>query len=300
MSCFRREVLYVILPYFNFCGFKRRRQLFIDFVKRIENCRSIRIVVAECRGPSPLPKLNVWKHIRCVSESDIWIKESLVNAAVRRLPKDWEKMAWVDADITFLNENWVDDTMHALNSVDVVQMFHSAIHLGPTGDILKRDKGFAFMAKGSGTPYMKNDKYGYWHPGYAWACTHKAWAKMDGLIDWAILGSADRHMAMALIGKAQDSAPGNVHKNYSKLLLDFQNRVRHLKLSWVDGTIVHHWHGSLENRRYRERWDILTKLKYDPFSDVGLTCSGVVQLTESGERLRKPIEEYFLARAEDE
>ena len=82
--------------------------------------------------------------------------------------------------------------------------------------------------------------------------------------------------------------------------MDFQNRVRNLKLSWIDGTIVHHWHGSLANRRYRERWDILTKLNYDPFIDVGLTLTGVVQLTASGERLRKPIEEYFVMRSEDD
>jgi hypothetical protein len=209
-------------------------------------------------------------------------------------------MAWIDADITFLNERWVEDTLDALDTWDVVQMFHSALNLGPSGDLTKVDKGFAFMYRGSGTPYTKTDRYGYWHPGYAWACTRKAWARMNGLIDWAILGSADRHMAMAFIGKVLDSAPGNIHKNYKQLLVDFQNRVRNLKLSWIDGTIVHHWHGSLANRRYRERWDILTKLNYDPFIDVGLTLTGVVQLTASGERLRKPIEEYFVMRSEDD
>lgn len=300
MKCLQREILYIVLPYFNFCAFRRRRELFVDFVRRIQDRPGIRIVVVECRSAAPLPKMKVWRHIRCTSQSDIWIKESLVNHGVQSLPNDWTKMAWIDADITFLNERWVEDTLDALDTWDVVQMFHSALNLGPSGDLTKVDKGFAFMYRGSGTPYTKTDRYGYWHPGYAWACTRKAWARMNGLIDWAILGSADRHMAMAFIGKVLDSAPGNIHKNYKQLLVDFQNRVRNLKLSWIDGTIVHHWHGSLANRRYRERWDILTKLNYDPFIDVGLTLTGVVQLTASGERLRKPIEEYFVMRSEDD
>ena len=38
-------------------------------------------------------------------------------------------------------------------------------------------------------------------PGLAWACTRKAWDDVGGLIDWAIWGGGDWHMANALAEK---------------------------------------------------------------------------------------------------
>jgi hypothetical protein len=219
--------------------------------------------------------------------------------AVGILPTDWKYVAWIDADITFLNSNWVQDTIDALGSADVVQMWRNAINLGPNGEVIKTDKSFAYMFKGSGTPWTKNDAYGFWHPGYTWACTHRAWDAFGGLPEWAILGSGDRHFAMAFAGKADQSAPGTVHSVYRALLDELQLNVKDLKLSWVDGTIVHHWHGSLENRKYRERWDILIKNKYNPLEDIGVLPCGLLQMSDNGQRFQKEIDKYFMERLED-
>jgi hypothetical protein len=227
------------------------------------------------------------------------MKENLINIGVSKLPRSWQKIAWIDADITFLNEKWVEYTQDALDVFDVVQLFQTAIHLGPNGEPIKTDKSFGYMYRSGGKPYSKTDKYGFWHPGYAWACTRKAFDTMGGLLDWAILGSGDRHMALALIGKVEDSAPGNIHPSYQNLLIEFQNKIKKLMLGWVQGTIVHHWHGSLENRKYRERWEILTRLKYNPELDIGYTLSGLVQLTKVGNRFIKEIHNYFQERCED-
>lgn len=296
--CQAKDVLYVILPYFNFCSFKKRRELFVQFVNDFCREKNIRLVVAECVGPCPLPKLPVWSHLKFHTEDHFWIKENLINMAIRTLGS-WKYVAWIDADIQFLNHNWVQETIDELQTADIVQLFQTAVNLGPNGEAIKTDKSFAYMAKGSGTPWNPTDKYGFWHPGYAWACTRKAWLKMDSLIDWAILGSGDRHMAMALIGRAEDSCPGNVHENYKKLLAEYQKNVARLTLSWVDGTILHFWHGSFENRKYKERWDILVKNNYDPFADVGMDNTGQLHLTKPGKRLEPLLYKYFLGRSED-
>ena len=220
MGCWRPgEQLYIILPYFNYCRFQRRRELFIEFVNEIHKTKGIRIVISECLGPAPLPKLPVWKHLKFKTDNHVWIKENLINMAIGRLPDDWKYVAWIDADIRFLNQNWVQETIEELQDADIVQLFRTAVNLGPNGEALKTDKGFAYMAKGSGTVWTPTDRYGFWHPVYAWACTKDAWTRMDGLIDWAILGSGDRHMAMALIGRALGSAPGNINERYKKLLI---------------------------------------------------------------------------------
>lgn len=302
MACLRRspeETLYVILPYFNFCNFKRRRNLFIEFVKQIQGTKGIKIVVSEALGPNPLPNMGVFDHFGFETDSPIWLKENLINMAIRRLPKGWKYVAWIDADITFLNQNWVRDTVTELESYDVVQLFQTCVNLGPKNEALKIDKSFGYMHRDSGTPYVPSARYGFWHPGYAWACTRRAWLQMDGLIDWAILGSGDRHMCLAWIGRVKDSAPGNIHPNYKAWLEEYECRCEGLEVSYIEGTILHHWHGRLEDRKYRERWDILTKNKFDPMADIGQTDSGLVQLSNSGWRLEKELLDYFIGRRED-
>jgi len=293
--------LYVILPYFNYCGFKSRRRLFIECVKRLQKTPGLRLVISEALGPAPLPCLAInGAHFKFEIKDHIWIKENLVNMVVPKLPADWLYVAWIDADLTFLNTEWTQETIKQLQTNEIVQLFHTAVNLGPRGEALKIDKSFGYMHKDSGTKYMKTDKYGFWHPGYAWACSRWAWERMGGLIDWAILGSADRHMAMALIGEVKNSCPGNIHKNYKILLELFEKRCEKFRLSYVPGTILHHWHGSLVNRKYRERWQILTDNKYDPNEDLETDARGLTHLSKKGKRLSKDISDYFLERKEDE
>ena len=302
MACLRRspqETLYVVLPYFNFCGFKRRRSLFIEFVKQIQGTKGLKLVVSEAAGPAPLPKMDVSEHWVFQTDSPIWLKENLINMAIGRLPHGWKYVAWIDADITFLNQNWVRDTITELESYHIVQLFQTCVNLGSKNEALKIDKSFGYMHRDSGTPYVVSARYGFWHPGYAWACTRKAWIQMDGLIDWAILGSGDRHMSLAWIGRVKDSAPGTIHPNYRLWLEEYEAMCKGLEVSYVEGTILHHWHGRLEDRKYRERWDILTKNKFDPFNDIGQTDSGLIQLSNSGRRLEKELLGYFVGRRED-
>jgi len=297
MKCFGPdETLYIILPYFNFVGFKRRKELFIDFVHSNSN---LKLVVVEALGSSPLPRLPVFKHIKIHTGSHLWLKENLINVGVQSLPENWKYMAWIDADILFLNQNWVEETKAELQDADVVQLWQTAVNLGPKGETLKVDKGFVYMFLDSGSKWSPRDKYGFWHPGYAWACTKKAYEIMGGLVDWAILGSGDRHMAMSFAGLALESAPGNVHENYKMLLKMYEAHVKNFKVSYVNGSIVHYWHGSFANRRYKERWEILTKNNFDPLSDIGYTDKGLVQLSEKGKRFQKYLDEYFVGRRED-
>lgn len=300
MRCFSGdEPLYVILPYFNFCGFKSRRRLFLDFIERNKNLKGVRFVVSEVVGPTPLPTLPVWKHVKTTTKCQMWLKENIINMASMHLPSDWKYIAWIDADILFLNENWVQDTKEALEYHDIVQLFHTVVNMGPRGEAMKTDKSFGYMHSRSGTSYTTSDKYGFWHPGYAWACTRSTWTKMGCLLDWAILGSADRHMALAWIGRVESSRPGNVHPNYIRLLLEFQDKCKGFRLGNIDGTILHEWHGRLEDRKYRERWEILTKHQFDPLKDLSLTKEGLIQLASVGLRLQKDLDEYFLGRKED-
>jgi len=265
-------------------------------VHEVSRVKGIRIVVSELVGPAPLPKLPVWKHVKNRSDTPVWMKEKLINVGIKTLPDDWKYVAWIDADITFLNPDWVQDTVEALQTNDIVQMFRTAVNLGPNSEAIKIDKGFGYMHSDSGTPYVKTDKYGHWHPGYAWACTRNAFRTMgSSLLDWAILGSGDRHMAMAWIGRVLDSCPGTIHMNYKIMLMEYQYKCQNFKVSYVPGTILHHWHGRFEDRKYKERWDVLIRHAFDPITDVTMS----LRLTPTGKRMEKDLKAYFEGRRED-
>lgn len=296
--------LYIILPYFNYCRFENRKKLFLDFLERVKLNPMIRVVVVEATLAGEefqLPKNleGVFMHLGYVTRDTIWIKESLINLGVSKLPKGWKYVAWVDADLTFLNPKWAEDTIITLRKKDVVQLFQTCVNMGPDNEAMKIDKSFGYMHCDSGHTWIKTHKYGFWHPGFAWACTHKAYEKMGGLIDWGILGSGDHHMALALIGKADISCPGNISNDYKKKLLEFQERVSSLSLGYVKGTILHHWHGRIEDRKYVDRWKILTSAVYVPSVDIYKNQEGLVQLTTSGKRMSQSIRDYFHERNED-
>lgn len=298
------EYLYVILPYFNYCGFQRRKELFLEFVDRIKNLPKVRVVISEAREATseydlPCNNSRVYIHVRTVTNHRFWIKENLINLAVKKLPSTWKYMAWVDADISFMNTKWVEDTISALNTYDVIQLYQCCLNLGPNGEGMKLDQSFGYMYCESGRPYHKTAKYGFWHPGYAWGCNRKAYDQMTGLVDWGILGSGDRHMALALIGLVEYSYPGNIHKTYATLLKEYQERCKGLRLGYVPGIIMHYWHGRLADRKYQERWNILTKNQYDPDVDIYFTEHGVIQLSSKGERLQPELSAYFAGRNED-
>jgi hypothetical protein len=296
------EYLYVILPYFNYCKYKRRYELFVQFVKSMKDYPNVRVVITEgaVEGEGyQLPRLDCFLHIRNVIPSQLWIKENLINIAVYQLPDNWKYMAWIDADLTFTDPYWVEHTLKSLEDYDIVQLFNECANLGPNGEILKIDKSFGYMYRKSGKPYNKTSRYGFWHPGYAWACTRNAYDKMGGLIEFGILGSGDRHMALALIGLVDYSYPGTIHSNYKALLHVFQDKCISLRLGYVHGKILHHFHGSIADRKYVERWNILIHLQYDPLTDIYKNNKGVLGLTMSGKRLENPLKQYFVTRKED-
>lgn len=298
------EYLYVILPYFNYCCFKKRTELFTNFVKEYKNYSGVRIVIVEGivkDASEQLPDLSsdVFMHITIQLEDRIWIKENLINLGIKRIPSDWKYVSWIDADISFLNKNWVFDTLDLLQKSDIVQLFHSAVNMGPEGESIKVEQGFIYMAQKSGEEFKKTSKYSTWHPGFGWACTRKTYDKIGGLLDIAILGSGDRHMALSLIGKADASYPGNIGLSYKAKVLDFQERCTGLIVDYVKGTILHHFHGSMVNRKYVDRWNILLENLYNVKNDIYYNDEGVISLTEKGKRMQPDMDEYFLERNED-
>jgi hypothetical protein len=334
------EVLHVILPISNYQQWSTRYHLFAQCYAHMQSLPNIAVYVVEVAigdRPHVVTQRDNPRHLQLRTRHMLWHKESMINCAIRALlPEGWRYVAWVDADLHFMNRNVGMDTINALQVWDVVQMFQSVCNQGPQGEALEplyssfgyqwvqsggvyapkltpRDPVTSPMAEGcyaaggdhTATHYVAAKDF--WHPGFAWACTRRAYKDgfRDGLIDFAILGSGDDHMAKALVGVVDKSFHGRCTEGYKRACLLWQDRALEViqrNLGYVKGLIVHGYHGRFADRKYVERWSVLTDQAYDPSVDVhrdGVT--GLVELAHPAQRhrLRDLIRLYFLQRNED-
>ena len=293
-------MLHVIAVLSNPVQYKRRYELHNDFCQRMKQYPEINLITVELQQKNRPFVTDATIKLR--TNHELWYKENLINYAVQtHLPEDWEYMAWIDSDIDFENPHWVKDTVERLQTYKVVQLFTHAIDLGPNQETLDVHTGFAYQFVNGETYHSKN--YGkFWHPGYAWAITKEAYNQIGGLIDFAILGSADNHMAMAFIGQVEKSFNSKLHPNYKQMCMNFQKRCEiHIQhdIGFIHGTIKHYWHGDKNNRKYQERWQIMVRHQFDPLFDIKKDCKNLWQLETNKPNLRNDLRSYFRGRNED-
>jgi hypothetical protein len=295
------EKLWVVTTISNPERYKSRYDLYKRFKTAMDVAKVNLFTVELAFGNRPFEvteELNP-NHLQLRTGEEIWHKENTLNLAISRLPSDWKYVAWIDADIEFCRQDWPEEIVAQLQHFDVIQLFQHAVDLGPTGEVLKVNNGFVYSW--SNKLEIKNT-YSLWHPGFAWACTKTAFNNLGGLIDFAILGAGDRHMAMALIGKVQQTTDKRLSAGYKEQLDTWEKRATtHIRqnIGYMEGTIYHHFHGSKRKRFYSDRWKILLSHNFDPEFDLKKDWQGLWILSDVGLRLRNDIRNYFRARDED-
>ena len=299
------DLLHVIMVVSNPCQFARRYILAKEFISRMEKENNVLLYITELVYGDQQFRITDRKnkkHLQIrTSEPPIWHKENMINIGVNNLfPKTWKAMAWIDADIEFENTEWANDTLKILNgSCDIVQLFSHAIDMDLDEDAMNIFPGFGFQYS-KNRRYSKNGILKMWHPGYAWACTRKAYEKMGGLYEFSILGAGDHQMALSLIGRANISLNENVHEDYIQSILIFQQKIKHLRLGYTPGMIRHYFHGSKKNRKYNERWKILVNHQYSPNIHITKNQLGLlIPTNECPKEMLRDIYEYFEQRNED-
>jgi hypothetical protein len=122
--------LHVVSVVFNPLRFASRYYLLKDFKKHVQCSGAIVDVAEAAQGDRPWEVTTV-EDLQWRVRDELWLKESMINAAVARLPDDWQYVAWVDADVTFLRPDWVQETIQQLQHHAVVQMFEYAVDPEP-------------------------------------------------------------------------------------------------------------------------------------------------------------------------
>ena len=125
---------------------------------------------------------------------------------------------------------------------------------------------------------------------------------MGGLYDKGILGSSDNIMALSYIQKGDTMAINKDNSDtYKQSVVEFQERVKNIRVGYVPGLIRHYYHGSKDNRQYGERWKILVKYAYCPLKHITYDENGIIIPTsEFPPGLFSEIMNYFSQRNEDD
>ena len=316
MICTKK--FYAISVLSNPIRYSTRWRLYKQFQQHMKdlNVKLITVEQAFGRRDFQVTERDDPMHVQVRSDQEVWHKENMVNIAIGYLTQidpDWQYVAWIDGDIHFNRHDIITETAHQLQHFDIVQMFSHVVDLGPEQEPIQQHNGFmwSYIKNGTLPPigpgnggYYGAHKTAFWHPGYAWAARREAIEKLP-LLDTAILGAADHHMALSLIGQGWRSIPGGVTKEYRESILNWENMARKLyrNVGYVPGLITHHWHGKKKNRKYIERWKILVDNKFNPYTDITRDAQGLWRLNEHHNerymRLRDDMRAYFRSRNED-
>lgn len=300
-----QEILYVITPIFNSWRYKSRTRLYREFeayLAQFPNVKLITVEAAFATRPYEVTSKDDPLDIQLRTNTELWHKEQMINIGISRLPANWTSVAWIDADLRFARDDWATETLLRLHHYDVVQMFSEVINLGPNNEACGKPIESFMSAYENDRLKIDGKYYMASHPGFAWAATRKAINATGGLLNIAILGSGDRHMAFGLIGKIEKGIPSGVSAGYKEQLLMWQDRAEkgiRRNVGFVPGLITHYWHGNKKNRRYNERWKILVENDYDPEFDIKPDWQDLFQFSGNKPKLEYQIRNYFKTRNED-
>jgi hypothetical protein len=307
---------------FNPAGYRNKLENFRVFSENIRR-QGLPLLVIECAfgdAEFEVPEELCDRLVRRRTSTVLWQKERLLNLALEHLPPECDKVAWVDADVIFENNDWVRETARLLEEYCVVQPFQTA-HWLRRG---KRRPSFRWRSNqapkdGGWMPGMgfKMTRTRDWreafqkyhlhgHLGFAWAIRRDI-IERHGFYDAQILGNGDFVMAHAMYGNA-DFWNGDHWQRHrlTKWML------RHMEawgrpffedirgsVYYVPGRLLHLWHGSQDDRLYDQRLDVLKKCNFDPAKDLVLDESGCWAWANDRPELEEWSQTYFHIRREE-
>jgi hypothetical protein len=309
--------IWAITSYFNPSKYKRRSINYRQFLARL--CVPLVTVELSFDGSYELGSDDADVLIQIPASTVLWHKESLLNVALSKVPADVPHIAWLDCDIWFERQDWVDAALVELQTHRVIQLFADLRHLNDAESLQPDDHARAALerpatALGSvyvhgrrsagvtsfapdNRPLLKTPSFGI-----AWAAD-AALLRHHSFYDAMIIGSGDRAMACAALG-THKAAIARLHlsperaAHYLRWALPYFAAVQG-KVGYIPGSVFHLWHGNLEDRYYKVRHRALAQLDFIPDRDLERERSGVWRWRNPPLEVERFFQQYFDARMED-
>ena len=275
----------IITTHFNHAGYKSLHSHYAKWRATITHPVICYEAVAE--GQEPTIEGSIVVPIG--PDNILWLKESLINLAISRLPIHCRYVAWLDHDLIFTNPSWLSDGVEMLqDGYDAVQLFDHVTHLDRDGTYIRTRLGAARHLDSENTS-----------PGGAWIAKRSFYQSVGGLYGRSVTGGGDAVWFSGLTGRRR-----GFEQNQSDAMLvavnDYYARFSNAKVGYLPGKVTHLWHGDIENRQYASRDVSMQSLKLDPYVHVEIVTDGLLAWTpEAPEEMRASIRDYFTGRKED-
>jgi hypothetical protein len=309
--------LWGITTYFNPAGYLNKLEHLRLFSERVRK-QGLKLLIVELAfgdAPYVLEESLADRIIRVRSNSILWQKERLLNIAIEQLPEVCDKVAWLDADILFENDDWIGETTQLLQKYVVVQPFHQQWPLSPEAEKYLRRGSIpesiwkTKMEYGAAYKHVQNpaETMLTGDMGHAWAA-RRSLLRTHGLYERNILGGGDVITALAMFGYFKFESTRDLVATYTSQaqLVDVLKWMERFhadakgSIFYTEGSIFHMWHGTHENRRYQIRSLILKEVGFDPHADISLDQNKCWQWSSDKPELHRRAREYFWSRKEED
>ena len=305
--------LWAITSYFNPVSYRSRRENYRLFRERL----SVPIVTVELAYGSDfeLGEGDADVLIQLRGGDVLWQKERLLNLAVEALPPDCTKVAILDCDILFGNEDWPERTSQLLDRAAIAHLY-SDMHYLPAGATSgspgttfaepKRVSIIAAVLSGLDAEACleagNGPRAGKFGTGLAWGARREL-LERHSLYDAFILGGADRAMLAGLYGcfdhLVRRHRLNDAELSHFKVWAEPFRQSVGGAIGFLEGDIFHLWHGALADRRWYSRYEPMSRFQFNPFEDIGLTEHGLWRWSTDKPDLHAYVREHFVLRRED-
>ena len=300
----RPSDLGVVTSYYNPCGFRARAENFERFAEPIRAAGIPLVIVEACFGDETTTLPAAHASLRIQARDVLWHKERLLDLGTGWLPAHCTKVAWLDADILFENENGQSPRPSLLETSGSRSRSPKPCgvtrHAEPReGDDVFESFASVFVNRPEELTHGKFERHG--HTGFAWAARRDLVAR-HGFYDACIAGSGDHMMAHAFAGDLESRCITRMVGTGGRHLAHYKRWGRKLheelraQLSFVPGRLRHLWHGTIENRRYAQRNKELIELAFDPKEDIRISNTGCWEWASDKPELHAWARRYFVER----
>ena len=287
--------LAVITSFFNPMNYTNIKYNYLKFSEKIKEKADLFPIELSFDGEFFIDDENVTR-INGNENNVLWQKEKLLNIVLSKLPKEYTNVAWIDCDILFENENWVEEINEKLKYYKVLQLYEKAKRLDDKGNIDRLSEGA--IKRISRINFVENAIFGI--PGFAWAMRRETIEKI-GFLETQIIGGADALMYYSFFGVKDSVVNEKMNKEWKNVYLKWFDKMFNEvnnSVNYITGNIIHLYHGKMKNRNYDHRYKILSEHNFDPDLDLITGENGLWEF--KNKELSEKMSKYFESRNEDD
>jgi len=305
-------MLWAITSYFNPAGYSARLANYRTF--RAHLPVPLIAVEASFDGRFELDSDDADILVQRRARDALWQKERLLNLALGFLPPECSQVAWLDCDVVFAVDDWPERTCAALGTHSLVQLFSERYDLDReaiTNPAMWANTNPVVPAvatkivNGRISPEDLSNPYltvtGKSTAGLAWAARREP-LEEHGLYDACILGGGSRAILCAALGEFDHLSTIRMTPRHAQHYLTWAPKFADAmggRIGYIDGRILHLWHGDLRDRKYGERIERLKQYRFDPSTDLALDPEGCWRWATEKPDLHRYVRSYFHSRRED-